>query len=154
MAMVAVKPAGTSFTIVNAMSSSQSNNPAPTDAQSNEHRQLISPTEPAAMAQSNPLTVEAAHLHDCATSSDIHSLSPTRFRKCRHPLRFSKYNYGASTHVVSSLACSFFVMCQSPVSAEDGGFTGQWNGEWTAQTNNGGDDDAVRYENNGEYSMW
>lgn len=149
-------PAPTSIasqSIESAMSSSQSNNPAPTPAAAQTQRHMISSTVPAAVAQSNPLAEEASRLFYCATSSDIHSPSPTRFKTCRYPLRFSKYNHGALIHAVMSLACLFLMMCPSSVSAEDDGFTGQWNGEWTAQTNNGGDDHAVIDENR-EYSMW
>lgn len=106
----------------------------------------------------NPLKEEAARLFHCATSSSLALRSPslTRMRECRYPLRFSKYNNIALTnHLTLALLSTLAVASSLRRVAADQTFTGQWNGEWLANSNGYSDYD---HDDDGSetrvYSMW
>jgi hypothetical protein len=106
----------------------------------------------------NPLKEEAARLFHCATSSSLALRSPslTRMRECRYPLRFSKYNNVALTnHLTLALLSTLAIASSLGEVAADQTFTGQWNGEWMANSNGYSDYD---HDDDGSetrvYSMW
>ncbi|KAL3783380.1 hypothetical protein HJC23_013425 [Cyclotella cryptica] len=106
----------------------------------------------------NPLGDDAARLFDCPTFSSWvrRRPIPTRLRQCGYPLRFSKY-YNAALTQRLTLALFLALTLASSLGgvAADQTFTGQWNGEWLANSNGYNDYD---YGDDGSesrvYSMW
>lgn len=80
----------------------------------------------------------------CAQSSPLKKSRPSRHARCRSTKQSQTYYLP-----------TILLLTIRHIAAEDGSFTGQWNGEWTANSNSNNmyDDDAVGDENR-VYSMW
>ena len=109
-------------------------------------------SQPATSSQSSSETAtptpqplhDATRLFHCATAppSTLHSPTLSRITRCRYPLRFTTSN---SLNVI--------LIALVGVAMGEDGFTGEWNGEWQANSNNDDNDDG-RGGANGAYSMW
>lgn len=93
---------------------------------------------PCAQTQSQPID-DASRLFHCATAppSTRNSPSLTRMKRCRYPIRFSKFDHASFTNAIVLISALV-----TAAMADDGSFTGEWDGQWQANSDGQNNDDA------------
>lgn len=97
-------------------------------------------------------------LPQCDASS-VSTLRLPRLRRCRYPPRFYKHAAMTTSKINSTLILALLSASSLLVAADQGDFTGQWNGEWQANSNGQYshyyDDDGVAADDEHRvYHMW
>ena len=131
-------------------SQSSSSKTTPKKALAQQHESAAQTQEVMQSAFQNSLQEEAVLLFRCATSSSstLQSPSPSRLRKCQYPSRFSKLDTSSLTLLL------FAAFAAGRAAAGDDGFTGEWNGKWTASSYDDQMYDDADGSDNKVYSMW